>query len=224
MGGSGRGRGLALAIGLALLLAPAPALAFPPFAGDVPCDARFETCTLCHVDRDGGTGCATPPCLNDFGDAFTGGRTWPDVAGLDTDGDGATNGQELGDPEGRFPGVAADCRCVSHPSDAASTPAGLDGDGDGVRCAADCDDEDRTVLECACAVAADCDDHDPCTIDLCSGGACAHGDRCGDGAVPPDGGMVAAGGGCACRAVPSRATPLGLFAFALACVARRRRL
>lgn len=59
-------------------------------------------CATCHTSPAGGS--TTDPSLNDFGGAVQatldadGAPIWADVCGLDSDGDGATNGEELGDP------------------------------------------------------------------------------------------------------------------------------
>ncbi|HJL00106.1 MAG TPA: EGF domain-containing protein [Polyangiaceae bacterium LLY-WYZ-15_(1-7)] len=66
-------------------------------------------CIVCHTSDVGGTGCGSPPCLNSFGNNFYRGpngvpfdsddHTWSRwLAARDSDGDGWTNGQELGDP------------------------------------------------------------------------------------------------------------------------------
>lgn len=85
-------------------------------------------CATCHVDpAGGGTG-------NDFGKQveanfltafdFTGGVIWgPELAALDADGDGVSNGAELGDPDGVWaPGDGAgDPDLAANPGDATST-------------------------------------------------------------------------------------------------------
>jgi hypothetical protein len=85
-----------------------------------------DGCNTCHT-----TGGGSP--RNPFGLAVEalvapGGSEvfWgPELAALDSDGDGATNGEELGDPEGTWtagdanPGDPAD---VTHPGDPESKP------------------------------------------------------------------------------------------------------
>ena len=87
-------------------------------------------CAGCHTDPNGGGP------RNSFGEMiedgfltssdWQGGVIWgPELAALDADGDGATNGEELGDPEGAWstgdpdPGAAA---AVTNPWDAESFP------------------------------------------------------------------------------------------------------
>ena len=83
-------------------------------------------CNLCHVSGGG-----TP--RNEFGldvEALVtaNGREvfWsPELAALDSDGDGSTNGEELGDPEGTWTAgdpAPGDADQVTHPGDAESRP------------------------------------------------------------------------------------------------------
>lgn len=136
---------------------PSRAYAFGSFAAGLPCaDSLAERCVTCHVDRDGGSSCASPPCLNDFGRALRADGWGPMLASLDADGDGFTNGDELGDPEGTWaPGQPIDCRCATFPADASASPA-IDGDGDGVCCRGG-RDADRDAV-CDGEGTPDCDD------------------------------------------------------------------
>ena len=83
-------------------------------------------CNLCHTSGGG-----TPH--NEFGHAVedlvtTNGREvfWgPELAALDSDGDGFTNGEELGDPEGTWTAgddPPGDASRISHPGDPESRP------------------------------------------------------------------------------------------------------
>ena len=58
--------------------------------------SQGQGCVTCHVNLNGGGS------RNAFGDAFrANGHVWnPALASLDSDNDGYTNGQELGDPAG----------------------------------------------------------------------------------------------------------------------------
>jgi hypothetical protein len=88
----------------------------------LPNGSRFG-CANCHVSLDGfgprnGFGREVAEHLDEFGDLL-----WdPNLAVLDSDGDGRTNGQELQDPNGQWqrntsnPGVFA---LVSNPGDVA---------------------------------------------------------------------------------------------------------
>ena len=91
---------------------------------------NLHRCATCHVDDSGGGP------RNPFGQTieagflsepgYEGDAVWgPELAGLDADGDGFTNGEELQDPEGRWsrgddpPG---DRELVTHPGDPESHP------------------------------------------------------------------------------------------------------
>ncbi|GMF44876.1 unnamed protein product [Phytophthora fragariaefolia] len=87
-----------------------------PNGGNVP-----DTPNVGHLDPAGETG------VNDFGQAFAkAGNAWTTaLCQADTDGDGYTNGQELGDPcctwtTSNTAGLVTDG--VSHPADAAKVP------------------------------------------------------------------------------------------------------
>ncbi len=134
-----------LAVAISFLTA-SPAHAFEPFALLVPCRATAvntvgteRPCITCHNNPDGGSGCMTPPCFNPFGMAFdANGRLWDaTLAAGDADGDGYTNGEELGDPMGVWrAGMAAlgTCGCASRPGFPALTPGDTDADMDGYCC------------------------------------------------------------------------------------------
>lgn len=135
-----------LTLALALLAPVGTAHAFEPFALLVPCRATAvntvgttRPCITCHNNPDGGSGCSDPPCFNPFGMAFDmNGRTWDTTLAMgDADGDGYTNGQELGDPMGTWrvgmatPGT---CDCATRPGFPAFTPGDADRDMDGYCC------------------------------------------------------------------------------------------
>jgi len=134
------------AASILVLAAPTTASAFEPFGLQLPCRS-FATnsvgteryCITCHDNADGGGACATPPCLNPFGTAFNmNGRRWDEtLAALDSDSDGYTNGEELGDPAGTWrPGMAdpGQCDCATRPGFASFTPGDADSDGDTYCC------------------------------------------------------------------------------------------
>ncbi len=108
-------------------LLSSPLEARPARSGQVPNGTTFG-CVMCHVSGGGGGP------RNAFGlqieadflsqAGFAGIVLWgPELAALDADGDGATNGEELGDPEGVWqagdPNPAGD---IFLPWDAESTP------------------------------------------------------------------------------------------------------
>ncbi len=135
-------------VAIALSAPAAPAHAFEPFAFLIPCRATatnavgtVRPCITCHNNADGGSGCAMPPCFNAFGMAFNGnGRVWNEtLATMDSDGDGYTNGEELGDPLGTWRpamGTPSDaiCGCATRPGFETFTPGDGDPDGDGYCC------------------------------------------------------------------------------------------
>lgn len=92
----------------------------------MPNGSKFS-CNTCHTSGGG-----TP--RNDFGlavESITGRNEiafWgPDLAALDSDGDGFTNGEELQDPDGTWSGGAiGNPNLVTHPGDASSFPAVTD--------------------------------------------------------------------------------------------------
>lgn len=102
------------------------ALAHNSYVSDVP-NGTANSCTTCH----GPSGEYSIATLNSFGQDFraqmTAGNTpptvWPLIAAEDSDGDGQTNGQELGDPCGAFSSGAGASRssAISLPGDAEST-------------------------------------------------------------------------------------------------------
>jgi hypothetical protein len=98
---------------LALLLVAQTASGRPGYVNLVP-NASVFSCTTCHTP--------TGPPLNRFGSDFLSANiTWsPTLAALDSDLDGFSNGQELGDPNGT--GTPTPGATVTNPGDAASHP------------------------------------------------------------------------------------------------------
>ena len=107
-------------VGLALLLAAQSAFAFSSFRARIPNGtllASPASCINCH-DADG-------PPLNSFGDAFVNANSsWTvALAAMDSDGDGFSNGRELGDSAGSWvEGNPNPPGPVFYPGDAASHP------------------------------------------------------------------------------------------------------
>ncbi len=107
---------LTMLCGLALMLAAQNIFGFSTYVSRIPNGATFS-CVTCH-------GPSGPP-LNGFGSAFlSGGTVWnASLAGRDSDGDGATNGRELGDPAGTWvAGAPNPPGPVTNPGDPASKP------------------------------------------------------------------------------------------------------
>lgn len=113
-------RSLALAAALAVALTPsadayASYVKLIPNGGNVP-----DSPNIGHLSADGTTG------LNDFGEAYAKTDGWgAELCMEDTDGDGYTNGQELGDPcctwtTSNTAGLITSG--ISHPSDASAVP------------------------------------------------------------------------------------------------------
>lgn len=141
---------LALTAGASLLCVAAPSDARPARPGQIP-NGFTNGCANCHVDPRGGGP------RNPFGvmieDNFLDGEgaratvMWgPDLAALDADNDGFTNGEELGDPDGAWSsGDAPPDTGVSLPGDDADTPCGngvVDFDEE-------CDGDDLAGATCA---------------------------------------------------------------------------
>lgn len=116
---------LALTLTLAMALAR-PALAHPADCSAIP-NGSVNTCANCHVSSSGG-GTRTP-FGEDVATTRSGGAVqWPALYDLDSDDDGQTNGQELGDPCGSWSAGATPGRTtgISNPgiaSSVSSTPA-----------------------------------------------------------------------------------------------------
>lgn len=160
--------------GVGLWMQAGNASAFEPFALQVPCRATamnsvgtVRPCITCHNNPDGGGGCDAPPCFNPFGSAFNAnGRVWDDtLAMLDSDGDGYSNGIELGDPTGTWrvgDAEPATCGCATRPGFATFTPADVDADSDGYCCWGRDVDGDGDCLDAdeQDDVSFDCDDAD----------------------------------------------------------------
>ena len=110
-------------LGLAGLLAASNAFASPDYVALIP-NGTVISCVTCHVNADPATDGTT---RNGFGLAWrnnTPNRVWNSLlASLDSDGDGFTNGQELGDPTGSWvAGNANPPGTAFNPGDATSSP------------------------------------------------------------------------------------------------------
>lgn len=99
-------RSVAALAAVAMLSSVVPSDARPARVGQVPNGSALG-CALCHVNPGGGG------VRNAFGQMvengfltsndFSGSVVWgPELAALDADGDGATNGEELQDPDGAW--------------------------------------------------------------------------------------------------------------------------
>ena len=111
-------------VGLAVGSAVFPSLKSIPNLDNVP--GTSTACQVCHVDAQGTGG------LNPFGTTVrsnldgNGQPDWSRIRPIDSDHDGYTNGEELGDPFFRWtpgspnPGLAS---AVTHPGDPTSKPA-----------------------------------------------------------------------------------------------------
>ena len=94
-----------------------------PFPSKLPNGSKWG-CTTCHVNSQGGAP------WNAFGEQvranLTGGEPdWSKIYNLDADGDGASNGLELGDPDGTWKSGDAqpgDPDQITHPGDPESKP------------------------------------------------------------------------------------------------------
>ncbi|MBM66592.1 MAG: hypothetical protein CMH55_10195 [Myxococcales bacterium] len=100
------------------MLVPSVGEATIPFMSEIP-NSGSQRCNTCHVSGGGSP-------RNSFGDAFwEAGRDWADLAQGDADGDGFSNGVELGDPAGTWqPREPAPGPYLSHPGDPDDYPEG----------------------------------------------------------------------------------------------------
>ncbi|MAO84220.1 MAG: hypothetical protein CMH50_10125 [Myxococcales bacterium] len=99
-------------------LMPGLAQATVAFMSEVP-NVRGQSCNTCHVSGGGSP-------RNSFGQDFWDlGGDWAELWQVDSDGDGFSNGFELGDPNGEWEkGQPAPGPYVSHPGDADDFPEG----------------------------------------------------------------------------------------------------
>lgn len=111
---------------LLLLLLSAPAGATDVLQAQMPLlfSSDGNTCVTCHLAE--ATPTESDPALNDFGLDFSTILAWNStLANLDSDGDGCTNGAEIGDVDGNGqpdegvteassnPGLGGDCSSAS---------------------------------------------------------------------------------------------------------------
>ena len=102
---------LSTGLALTLITLAGSASASPDFPDKIP-NGNAIGCKACHTDA--------PPATNAFGTAYgSNDHNWNAIAGLDSDGDGKTNGEELGDPCGT--GKATRTDDISNPGDSKST-------------------------------------------------------------------------------------------------------
>jgi len=127
---------------VAIALASTPALATQEFVASIPNGAAYG-CLGCHSAPNGGEGWnafgqdlleaggANPDANpDDQNEGYGGSPTWSDVCDVDSDGDGYSNGEELGDVECAW--VEGD----SNPTGTVSNPGNeTDFPGDGGLCA-----------------------------------------------------------------------------------------
>jgi MYXO-CTERM domain-containing protein len=114
--GSGRWRSAGTLAFAATLAVAGEAGAFSGLVNQVP-NGSANGCDTCHAPGDTSS-------LNPFGEAFdAGSRNWVAVFDLDSDGDGESNGTELGDPCGEWEpgGTPARTENISNPGDSTST-------------------------------------------------------------------------------------------------------
>lgn len=133
-----------IAIAIAMLTSSS-SWAFSQFRSSVP-NGTVLSCQACHVSSFGGEGWnsfgidilkdggANPDANPNNQNAGYNHQTpiWANVCQLDSDGDGATNGEELGDPGCTWhPGDPNPAGTPSKPGDATSVPGAGEGEGEG---------------------------------------------------------------------------------------------
>lgn len=140
------------------------AAAIDEWVAFIPNGTQFD-CRTCHNSDSGG---ARNPFGNQFDAAGSNASSWAAIFDDDADGDGQTNGEELGDPCGLFSsgGTPARTTQISHPANPSSTsatPSAPDADDDEVSDGCDnCPDDANTDQA---------DGDDDGTGDVCEGGA-----------------------------------------------------
>jgi MYXO-CTERM domain-containing protein len=127
-------RALHLALVVAVTTIPSLAHAFPSYESSIP-NGFTNGCLNCHHSSFGGD------ARNSFGLAVeaTGSPQWSSLCGADSDGDGQTNGQELGDPNciwtrNKTPARQHDIGLPGDANSTATDPTGVDpvaGEGEG---------------------------------------------------------------------------------------------
>ena len=112
--------GLLVATCATFLMTTNDASARPAYASNVP-STTATVCSTCHIDGQ------PKQMRNAFGadlQTTLNGGSWADIYDKDSDGDGYTNGQELGDPDGMWKMGDANTTFVSEPGQASSSPCG----------------------------------------------------------------------------------------------------
>ena len=110
-------------LGLLVVTLTSPSWAIAPHVAAIP-NGSFGGCNTCHENGGG-----TP--RNDFGLDFDATSDWAQLAALDSDGDGCSNGAELGDPDGIWmPGDTPAGEAVSLPGDPNDVACSIPGDTD----------------------------------------------------------------------------------------------
>jgi MYXO-CTERM domain-containing protein len=217
---------IALLVALLASVVPRPTEAREFRVNDVPNGGHLE-CRTCH-ETDGGV------IFNAFGSDvrsfLTGpGQTsqrhvdWgPELAARDSDGDGFTNGEELGDPQGSWrAGDPAPGGAPSAPGDPASKPvSGACGDGqlaasetcDGAQLrGATCESQNLGSGTLACTA--------ECRLDT---SGCDGGPEADDDGEPPAADAQPGAGGCAVSSGGPEAAPVAALAALAALLTRRR--
>lgn len=117
---------LTMVAALAAMCFATQSQARPERTAQVP-NGMTRSCPLCHVGANFNMRTTFGEQVQEFlvgDDLMTATVDWAALADEDADGDGATNGDELGDPAGTWQPGDADPAFQSDPSDPASVPPG----------------------------------------------------------------------------------------------------